>query len=270
MPTNKQDKKVKWERERVQRVLDYHNKKYGTRIEIKDKSENVYPKLKGQLNWDWVCYDTRTGDEIALEVKKLTDPKLEERWKMMWHLFEEIRDNISNELPGSFLLHFNIPRKYCLQLRGQRNRQEFKNILCKVICETAQKLQLGEEKGLTPQIIEQLPFSLSDCFFSLHKYRDEGSALGLGSGVMGFWPLRLDEHELKKFEQLVSQANNKQLKKANVKETFLIFIDEGLRLAIPYTVADALKNINHDSYSQINHIYYVSGKKVEEIPLPTP
>jgi len=185
---------------------------------------------------------------------------------------EEIRDNISNELPGTFLLHFNIPRKYVPigKMKDVENRQEFKNILRKVIYETAQKLQLGEEKGLTPQIIEQLSFSLSDCFFSLHKYRDEGSALGLSSGVMGFWPLRLDEHELKKFEQLVSQANNKQLKKANVKETFLVFIDEGLRLANPYTVADALKHINCDSYSYINHIYYVSGEKVEEIPLPIP
>jgi len=272
MTTSKQDRKEEWERKRVQRVLDYHNRKNGTHIEIKGKTQNVRPDLKGKSDWDWVCYDTKTGDEIAVEVKKITDPKLEERWNMMWQLLEEIRDNISNELPGSFLLHFNIPRKYYLQLRGQRNRQEFKNILCKVIYETAQRLQLGEEKGLTPQIIEQLPFSLSDCFFSLHKHRDEGSALGLGSGVMGFWPLRLDEHELKKFEQLVSQANNKQLKVAkkefNVKETFLVFIDEGLRLANPYTVADALKRINRGSYSYINHIYYVSGEKVAEIPLP--
>ncbi|MFC1955104.1 hypothetical protein ACFLWZ_00955 [Chloroflexota bacterium] len=122
---------------------------------------------------------------------------------MMWQLLGEIRDNISNELPGIFLLNFGIPKNFPLpigKMKDMRNRQEFKNILCKVIYETAQRLQLGEEKGLTPQIIEQLPFSLSDCFFSLHKYRDEGSALGLGSSVMGFWPLRLDEHELKIFE----------------------------------------------------------------------
>ncbi len=273
MARTKQDTKDKWERKRVQRVLDYHNKKYRVHIKIKGKTTDVYPNLKGRLNWDWVCSDAQTGDEVAVEVKRLTDPKLEERWNIMWQLLEEVRDNISNELPGSFLLHFNIPRKYYLQLRGQLNRQEFKNILCKVIYETAQRLQLGEEKGLTPQIIEQLPFSLSDCFFSLYKYRDEGSALGLGSGVTGFWSTRLSEHELKRFEQLVSDAN-KQLnvakKKFNVKDTFLVFIDEGLRLANPYTVADAIKRINHDSYSQINYIYYVSGEKVEEIPLPTP
>ncbi len=265
MTANKQARKDEWERERVQRVLDYHNNKYRTCIKIKDKSIYIYPQLKGQTNWDWVCYDTKTGDEIAVEAKKITDPKLEERWNIMWQLLEEIRDNISNELPGTFVLHFNISGKHCLQLGRQRNRQEFKNILCKVIYETAQRLQLGEEKGLTPQIIEQLPFSLSDCFFNLQKYRDEGSALILGSST------QQSELELKTFEQLVSDAN-KQLnvakKKFNIKDTYLVLIDEGHRPAKPYIVAEALKRINHDSYSHINHIYYVSGEKVEEIPLP--
>ncbi|MFC1955103.1 hypothetical protein ACFLWZ_00950 [Chloroflexota bacterium] len=43
MTTNKQDKKDRWERKRVQRVLDYHNKKYVAGIEIKGKSIDIYP-----------------------------------------------------------------------------------------------------------------------------------------------------------------------------------------------------------------------------------
>jgi len=271
MARTKQDKKDNWERKRVQRVLDYHNKKYGTNIVIKGKAPEVYPQLKGQLNWDWGCYDTKTGDEIAVEVKKITDPKLEERWNIMWQLLEEVRNDLSNKLPGTFSLCIGIPKNFYLpigEIKETSNRQEFKNTLCKIIYETSQSLQLGEEKGLTPQIIEQLPFVLPDSFWcALQKVSDEGSVLGLGSSTPG------SKLELKGFEQLVSDAN-KQLnvakKKFNVKNTFLVFIDEGLRLANPYTVADALKHINCDSYSYINHIYYVSGEKVEEIPLPIP
>ena len=259
----------------MQRVLDYYNEKYGTHIEIKGKTTDIYPDLKGQINWDWVCYDTKTGEEIAVEVKKLTDPQLEERGNIIWNILEEIKDNLSNKLPGTFVLGIDIPNNYYLPLSGQRNRQEFKNLLYETIFQIAQRLKLEEERALTPQIIGQLPFALPDSFFcALQKVDNEGSVLGLSSGVTGFWSRWLDEHELKKFEKLVSHANNEQLKVAkkefNVKETFLVFICEGLRLANPYTVANAIKRINRDSYSYINYICYVSGEKVTEIPLPTP
>lgn len=271
MTKNKQDKKDRWERKRVQRVLDYYNKKYGTHIEIKDKSIDVYPQLQGQTNWDWVCYDTEAGEEIAIEVKKLLAPKLEEIGNIMWQLLEEVRDCLSNKLPGTFCLYTDIPKNFYLpigEIKEIRNRQEFKNTLCKAIYETAQRLKSGENEYLNSQIIEQLPFSLPDCFLcSLHKLSGEGSMLIRGSGFTGFWPPQLDEDELEKFKQLVSHANT-QLSQANVKQTFLVIIEEGHRIALPDTVADALKRINRDSYSHINHIYYVSGEKVVEIPLP--
>lgn len=271
MTTNKQDRKVEWEKKRVQRVLDYHNNKYSTHIVIKGRTTDVYHNLKGQLNWDWVCCEIETDDEFAIEVKKLTDPKLEGRGKMIWDILEEIKDNLSNKLPGIFVLGINIsPKNYYLPLRGQQNKQKFKNVLCDAIFQTAQTLKLKEERGLTPQISRQLPFALPDSFFcALQKVSDEGSALALGSGVVGFWSLQLNERELREFEKNVAKAN-KQLKKANVKETFLVIIEEGLRLATPYTVTDAFKRINCDSYSYINRIYYVSGEEVAEVPLPTP
>jgi len=79
MARTKQDRKEEWEREHVQRALDAHNKKYGTHIVIKDRTTDIYPVLKDQINWDWVCHDTKTDEEIAIEVKKLTDEKLEVR-----------------------------------------------------------------------------------------------------------------------------------------------------------------------------------------------
>ena len=273
MTTNKQDRKKQWEKRRVQRVLDYHNKKYEKNIAIKDKTTDVYPQLRGQSNWDWVCTDTGTGNEIAVEVKRLTDLKLEERGHIIWQLLEEVRGSLSDKLPGTFFLSVDIPKDYYPpigKIKEPRNRQEFKNTLYKTIYETAQRLKLGENECLNSQIIGQLPFTLPDLFLcDLQKVSDEDSILGLGSGVTGFWSQWLDKHELGKFEHLVSHANE-QLKKANVKETFLVIIDEGHRIAYSGTVAEAFKHINHDSYSCINHVYYLSGEKITEVPFPTP
>jgi hypothetical protein len=270
MTTTKQKRKEAWEKEHVQRVLDFHNKKYGTCIAIKGKTNDVYPQLRGQPNWDWVCYHVETGEKIAVEIKRLTAPKLEERGNIMWQLLKEVRDSLSDKLPGIFSLSVDIPKDYYLPFNQQENRQEFKSVLSEAIYRTAQKLKLEETEDLKPQITKQLPFLLPDLFLcDLQKVNDEGNMLGLGSGFTGWWHRELDEHELEKFEQLVSHASE-QLEKANVKETFLVIIDEGHRIACSDTVAEAFKRINHDSYSHINHVYYLSGEEIAEIPLPTP
>lgn len=272
MNETQQDRKDEWEKKRVQRVLDYHNRKYGTHIVIKDRTTKIYPHLEGQLNWDWVCYDTKTGEEIAVEVKKLTDEKLEVRHNTIGDVLEEIKNDLSNKLPGSFSLDISIsPEDYYLPLWGQHSKQKFKSVLCEVIFKAAQTLKLEEERGLTPQLIGQLPFALPESFFcALCKVSDKGSALYISSGVIGSWSPRLNEHELKNFEELVSHANEQLKQATNAKQTFLVIIEEGLRLTIPDTVAMALEQINPDSYSHINHIYYVSGEKVVEIPPLTP
>jgi len=270
MARTKQDRKEKWERERVQRVLDYHNMKYRTHIVIKDKCSNIYPNLKGGTRWDWVCYDTKTGDEIAVEVKKLTDPKLEQKSKVMWQLLEEVRNSFSKSqrLPGTFSLSVDIPKDYYLPFNERGKRQEFKNALCKVIYETAQRLKLGETEDLKPEITEQLPFVLPDVSVcDLHKFSDEGNVLYRGSGITGWGSIGFDNSELEQFEQLVSYAN-KQLMEANVQQTFLVFIEEGYRPIDPPEVEEAFKNINSISYSEIRYVYFIRGKEVTEIPLP--
>lgn len=264
----KQARKEKWERERVQRVLYYHNNKYGASIEIKGKTIEVYPHLEGQLNWDWVCYDTRTGDEIALEVKKLTDAKSEERVNIVWQLLKEVSDNLLGRVPGIFSLSIDIPKGYYLPLTKQ-NKHELRDLLCKVIYDTAKSLKLKEEKDLQPEIFERLSFKLpSDCFFALTKLIDEGSAIYKSSGIIGWDSNHFDNSELKEFEQLVSQANI-QLRKANVKETFLVLIEEGHRHKDPPAVMEAFINIDAVNYSDIRHVYFVRGKETAEISLPT-
>ena len=230
MTKNEQDIRDEWwwERTRVQRVLDYRNKKYKTHIAIKGRATDVYPCLKGQLNWDWVCCDTETSDEIAIEVKKLTDEKLEVKYNTIVDVLEEIKKDLSNKLPGTFLLSISIsPKNYYLPLRGYQNKQKFKNVFREAIFQTAQTLKLEEEQALTPQVIRQLPFALPDSFFcDLCKVSDKGSTLYISSGVTGFWSWKLNEHELKKLEELISQANEQLSQATNAKRTMVVIIEE--------------------------------------------
>jgi len=272
MTTNKPDRKGKWEREHVQRVLDYHNRKYGTHIEIKDKATDIYPDLEGQINWDWVCYDTETGEEIAVEVKRLTDPELEERGNIMWQLLEEVKNSLSKskKLPGTFFLSVEIPKNYYLPFSEQENKQKFKGVLSQAVYRTAQRLNPGETEDLKPQIIEQLPFVLPDVSVcDLHKFSDEGNVLYKGSGTIGWWSIGFDESEREKFNESISWANI-QLKAAHVQETILVLIEEGHRPIDPPEIEEALKNINSASYSEISHVYFIRGEEIAEIPLPIP
>ena len=267
-------KETSWERKHVQHVLDFHNKKYGTHIVIRGKTQEVYPQLKGKSDWDWVCRDTETNEGIAVEVKRLTDEMLEVRHNTIRNISEEIQNDLSGKLPGTFFLSISIPPNYHLPFKGQQDRQKFKDVLCEAIIQTAQALKLGEDSGLISQMNGKLPFALPHLFScDLKKYSDEGSALCKSSGITGFWSPKLDEQELEKFDQLVSHANE-QLKLAilefNVKKTILVVIDEGLRITNHDTIPEAFKSISRNSYSHIGHAYCVSGEEVTEIPLPTP
>ena len=140
MTTENRGKKDALEKKRVQRALDYHNKKNGTHITIKGRTQDVYPHLKGKSDWDWVCYDTETSEEVAVEVKNFTDPKLEEKSNIIWQLLEEVKDSLSGKLPGTFFLSIDTPKDYYLPFNKQENKQELINVLYDIVYRTAQKI----------------------------------------------------------------------------------------------------------------------------------
>jgi len=263
MTTDKQDGKDKWERKRVQRVLDYHNKKYGTHIEIEGKSIVVHPRLKGQLNWDWVCYEAKTGDEIAVEVKQITREDLEAKSGAIYNVLHEIRVDLLGKLPGNFSLFVNIDEDYDFPFRKQpKNKQRFKKAVSELIIKVANKLNIGQKEDITNQIDEKLQFNFPvTVFFDLYKASNNGSTLVI-ERLVGGSPVPLEN-----FQQLISHANE-QLKVASVEETLLVVVEEDLNPTEPSEVAEAFKNINSASYSNIRHVYFIRGGEVGEIPLP--
>jgi len=128
-----------------------------------------------------------------------------------------------------------------------------------------QKLKLGDEIDLAPQIQSQLSFKLPDLTFStLHKLSNQGNAIYKSTGITGWGSIEFDEPELEEFELLVTHANE-QLKLAKVKETFLVIIEEGYRNKDPREIEEAFAKIEPESYSEIGHVYFVRGEEVAEI-----
>ena len=252
-------------RKHVKCVLEYHKEKYGTHIEIRDKTQNVRSDLKGKSDWDWVCYDAKTGNEVAVEVKKITREDLEAKSGAIYNVLHEIRVDLLGKLPGSFSLSASINDDYDFPFKKRpKNKQLFKKALSKAIMATASGLDVGETKDITPQVSKEIPFDIPlTVFFNLYRGVSKNSMLAVESPGVGGSPVPLEN-----FEHLVLKANE-QLKKAEAEETLLVLVEEYLNPTEPSEVAEAFKNINSASYSNIRHVYFIRGKEVAEIPLPT-
>ncbi len=267
----KEDRKIDWEKRRVERVLGYHNDKYGTHLKIKGRFADVCPRTTGQLNYDWVCCEADTDKKIAIEVKRITNEKLERNAKVVHKLLQTVAQDICGSLPGEYFLSVSIPDDYNFPLRGHSNNKKmFKDAIINAVREASPGLQLGETKDLKSGIEEALPFKLpSDMSFDFRKLDGEGDVLVPYLIISHSLSFDFDKPELLKFDQLVSHAN-KQLKVAWAGSTILILIEERYRPIDHLAIAEAFKKIAFKSYSAIQHVYFISGPDVTEIPLPTP
>ena len=59
-----------------------------------------------------MCYDTETNDEVAVEVKEITREYVEAKSEAIYNLLHEVRENLQNNLPGSFSLFVAIDSDY--------------------------------------------------------------------------------------------------------------------------------------------------------------
>ena len=140
--------------------------------------------------------------------------------------------------------------------------------MSEIVIKATDKLNVGQKEDITNQIDEELQFNFSvTIFFDLYKVSNDGSTLII-ERLVG-----VSSAPLENFPQVISHANE-QLKLAKeiikAKETLLVLIEEGLNFKDPPEVAEAFKNIDSASYSEIKHVYFVRGEEVAEIPLPPP
>jgi hypothetical protein len=261
-----------WEKIRVQRVLDYCNEKHGTHIVVQGKADTIYPELKGQLNWDWVCRDTQTKEEIAVEVKKLTNPQKEQEYGAIRKAFTKIETKVNNtrELHGTYLLSSQIQLNQTRIFGEKGNKEKFIDAVVQTVCESAKSMKQKEEKLLTPLIKPRLSFQLPDfTSITLCKISDKGEKIGKGFGTSGIYSINFSEKDLKEFERIIIHANT-QLEKSTKKNTMLVLIEEGYGFKDPPAVTMAFSRIQPESYSKIGRVYLISGKEISEILLPNP
>lgn len=257
------------EKKRVQRMLDDHNQKYRGHIVIRGRSCEVYSELEGCVNWDWVACDEETGEESAIEVKVITDAKIEEMMKESYKILNEVRGSLLGQMPGVFLLTIDVPDDFYFPFRGQpQNRQIFVDAISEAVEQSMQTIEVGETIDLTERVKAKLPFELPHtAFLDLHKLDDEGKFLLVEPQTGGTGCVSLNEAELAWFEGIVLHASY-QLKQSNASETFLLLIEERFKPTDPNGIAKAFQEMSRASYSNIKHVYFMSGETVREISLP--
>ena len=260
------------ERNQVQDILDHHNSKYG--VQIKDRAAVIYPQLEDQPGWDWVCYDPKAGDEIALVIKGLTEEDPEEMGDIIRVVLGELEDSLAGKLTGTFSLDIEIPGDYCFPRKNDKIQwnkiHEFRNLLASVIYDKAPTLRLEEQRDLTTQITNKLSFALPESFrCRLKKAGYEGSVLTISPEQIGYLAPGYGATEIEEFEQLVSQANG-QLRMAGARQKWLVLIEEGDRPVDSAAVAEGLARISPENRSEITRFYCLGGGEVVEIMLPSP
>lgn len=254
-----------WQKPFVQRVLDSHNEKYGTDIAIKGRYEEIYPQAKVR-NWDWVAADNKSGGEVAIEVKRLTDPQLQKWFSGLDKICRALSDELSGDLKGIFLLFTEVSKEEHFDLRGT-NRQRIKKSLKELILREAPSLGTEKEKNLTAELRARLPGVLpQNCYFNLYKLDSGGQYLIPGVGVIRRGSSgELQGEDLVEFQRLLKERANEQLaeaKKKGISETFFVILETWLSGMEAEVIQKTLRHLNPHDFCSIEYIYHVSHNSV--------
>jgi len=227
-----------------------------------------------QGTYDFVCADETTGNEIAIEVKQLTDEGLESSHRELNKVLREVEQDIGNHMPGTFSLCVTMGETR-LPLRGNSDRNRFKYILEGAILVGAMTLRSGESVALHYALWQYLGVSSpEDLTCDLKKLNDSGAALYVHTpGYGGSGPsIPVDDDTLEIVTALVRRAST-QLAEARAepkpRETFLLLVEESFSGVEADVLEEAIKHVDSCDYSSIDKIYRMSGHELKRINLPS-
>lgn len=256
-------------RANVQRVLDCHNEECGTDFEVVGRSVHLCPELKHPgKDWNWVCRDSVSGVEGAVEVKNLTDPAMERTSHfILEEVCREVCDIVGCKVAGRFHLTCYMGEEP-IELR-RRERTRFVECLAGIVRRTAPCLDLGTSCDLTGTLRQSFPELPRKWRFALLKLGAEGTAVsatpvgGRFAPTQEFWG-----DDFAEFKKDVKKAN-KQLgvaRKKGILDTFLILADEGWMAPDGEAVAWGVGQIEPRDRCNIKWVYFRVGDIVYEIP----
>lgn len=271
-----------WQRSYVERVLQLHNETHGTAIELVGRYTDVHGQPEqGQKNPDWVAKDTGTGDEVAIEVKRLTDAALHEQTSLLEAICREVAEAVSGELSGTFIWSMNVSDLVALDLRRD-GRMLLRDALRDVIATRSRDMALGDEVDLTGDLQGKLSDRLPhDFWVTLRKWKEDGSFLN-PDAVNQFYNGHTHALSGKAFDQFnknVKDADDQleEAKRRGATSTFLILLTTGYMGAEADAVQATVEMLEMNDYDSIDYCYVHGGNSaldgngtwdISEIALP--
>lgn len=254
-----------WQKPHVQRVLDYHNEKYSTDIAIIGQCCEIHHELKGGRDWDWSAINRKNGVEIAIEVKRLTNRRLEDKFPVLNQICQELSEELRGSLKGIFWLSTLISEEQQFNLKGTC-KQQFKENLKELLLREAQGLDIGIEKDLAAEIRARLPEILpQDCYFTLQKLDNEGSYLEPNVIVSWGGPSEeLKGEDLVEFRKLVRDGNHQLsiAKAKGISDTFLILLEIRFSGAEVDVIQKTVSQFDPSDFQSIEYCYFHSGQSM--------
>ena len=255
-----------WQVPHLKKVLDYHNKLYGTDFVIVGRCEQFYAELQ-EGGWDWVCCDHKSGNKGAIEVKRLTDKYKHEIESVLRQINDKLEERLSGRISGLYHLLLTIWDRP-LDLDGDKKEKSEKikkleRILLKTVEDSA-NMGVNEALDLSDEIREHLPHVVSADFeASLQRISSGESRLVVDMQMGGDAPsVALQGNQCDKFKTLVQKANEQlcKAKARGITETFFISLDLLYHLAAP---PDVIKNtfwkLNSDDHCNIGYAYHMAS-----------
>lgn len=256
----------------VRLAVEAHNATYHTDFSVVGQADDIYPRLKGSRNqcknWDWVCRDSVSRKEAAIEIKRLTTELAEKTHNELTKVAEGIWTETRDRLRGVFSLFVDLPNpNFVLGNKAQRKR--LVEVLAGFVTEVSNDLPDGETKTMRVEADDRLSDVLpADTWLNL--FRHDRVKLKPADSQMNYLSVSFDwgwsaatqtlvDKELDEFKGLIAKAN-KQLgvaKQRGIPETFLVLVEIGFSGAAPDAVKNTLDDLDPATYSNINHIYLV-------------
>ena len=264
-----------WTREFVRRVMNTYNASHSTQYTIIGLAEDIYPKLHGNRNWDWVCRDDVSGHEMAVEVKRLTRSFAEETHSLLENIGQQINANVLDKPNGFFQAWVHLPGPDFKV--GRQASQKLIDMLAEVVLEMADDAPYGHtitrRAGTDDRLSEVLPLGTRIDLYKVDPSMLNPEARKLNCLHVEFlWVSRgttqtFAGEELDEFRRLVNNAN-KQLgiaRKMGIPKTLLVLIEIGFSGADTEAVRNTLAHLVPYDYSNIGDIFlvgYIPARRV--------
>lgn len=260
----------------VRRVLEAHNAAYHTNFTVCGRAESMYPCLHGETNWDWVCKESASGIEAAMEVKELTRQLPKQTYSELQKVAPKVNTEVRGQFQGLLTLSVDLPGPE-FKVGGLAQRKNLVEHLARFVLENAKEVPDNKTKAAVVEAGDQLSEVLPPGTW-LDLYRHDPAklkpaarqlnhlAVNFGWGMFGATQILTGE-ELGEFRSLINKANQQLgvAKQKGIPETLLVLVEIGFSAASPDAVKDTLDWLAPSTCPNINHIYLVGYPRAQRV-----